>query len=78
MASEQSRGRRRNAATPGGKPEAEEPEEAVMRVGRESSRRAGPDGPDATEVGNTFKASSGQPQGKKPGKARGAEPPPNG
>lgn len=51
----QSKGRERNAATPGGKPEADIPDEAVLRVGRESRRRAGPDGPDAREVGDTFK-----------------------
>lgn len=51
----QSRGRERNAATPGGKLEADIPDEAVLRVGRQSRRRAGPDGPDAREVGDTFK-----------------------
>lgn len=62
MNSEQSRGRERNAAIPGGKPEADESDEAVMRVGRESRKRAGPDGPDATVVGDTFKALPDQEQ----------------
>lgn len=51
----QSPGRERNAASPGGKPEAATSDEAVRRVGRESQRRAGPDGPDAREIGDTFK-----------------------
>ncbi|WP_312145853.1 hypothetical protein [Brevundimonas sp.] len=55
IVTEQSRGRARNAATPGGKPEADESDEAVVRTGRESRKRAGPDGPDATVVGDTFK-----------------------
>ena len=54
MATEQSRGRARNAATPGGRPEADESDEAVARVGRESRNRAGPDGPDAKVVGDIF------------------------
>lgn len=57
---DQSEGRKRNAATPGGKPEADASEKAVMRVGRESRKRAGPDGPDATVVGNTFKTPPGK------------------
>lgn len=61
MTPKQSEGRARNAATPGGKPQADE---AVERVGRESRKRAGPDGPDATVVGDLFK--------------RPAERPPNG
>ncbi|EKY24275.1 hypothetical protein NI456_08020 [Brevundimonas diminuta] len=64
MTPKQSEGRARNAATPGGKPQADESDEAVERVGRESRKRAGPDGPDATVVGDIFK--------------RPAERPPNG
>lgn len=58
---EYSRGRKRNAATASGKPEADAPEKTVMRVGREARKRAGPDGPDATVIGDTFKA---QPDGE--------------
>jgi len=76
MTSEQSHGRTRNAATPGGKPEAAESDKAVMRVGRESRRRAGPDGPDATVVGDIFKTPPGQGRAKEPGEKRpGARPP---
>ena len=77
MTSEQSHGRARNAATPGGKPEAAESDKAVMRVGRESRRRAGPDGPDATVVGDTFKASPGQGRAKEPDEKRPGARPPN-
>ncbi|HAC01971.1 MAG TPA: hypothetical protein DCF67_11095 [Brevundimonas sp.] len=63
----QSEGRERNAAIPGGKPDADTPDEAVRRVGRESQRRAGPDGPDAREIGDTFKkAPSPRPASPKP------------
>lgn len=55
MSDQQSEGRRKNAAVPGGKPRPDVSDEAVRRVGRESRRRAGPDGPDAREVGDTFK-----------------------
>ncbi len=51
----QSKGRERNAARPGGKPDPATSDEAVRRVGQESQRRAGPDGPDAREIGDTFK-----------------------
>lgn len=63
----QSEGRERNAAIPGGKPDADTPDEAVRRVGRESRRRAGPDGPDAREIGDTFKKTpTARPSGAKP------------
>lgn len=63
----QSEGRERNAAIPGGKPDADTPDEAVRRVGRESRRRAGPDGPDAREIGDTFKTTpTARPSGAKP------------
>ncbi len=52
----QSKGREANAAQPLTN---ERPglvsEAGTERTGRESRRRAGPDGPDATEVGDTFK-----------------------
>lgn len=78
MTSEQSRGRARNAATPGGKPEADESDEAVERVGRESRKRAGPDGPDATVVGDIFKRPPDQRRSKETGPKKSAERPPNG
>lgn len=55
MAEDQSEGRKANGATPGGKPDASTSDAAVKRVGRESTRRAGPDGPDASVIGETFK-----------------------
>lgn len=55
MKGPQTAGRKANGAIPAGRPDATTPDEAIKRVGRESARRAGPDGPDAEEVGNTFK-----------------------
>jgi len=61
----QAEGRRKNGAMPGGRPDETTSEEDIRKVGEQSRRKAGPDGPDATEVGNTFKAQpttgSGQP-----------------
>ncbi|MFC7376958.1 hypothetical protein [Brevundimonas sp. GCM10030266] len=51
----QTEGRRRNGAVPGGRPDETTPEDAILKVGRQSRRKAGPDGPDAREVGDTFK-----------------------
>lgn len=55
MDRKQSQGREDNAATPGGKPDAATSDAAVKRTGEQARRSAGPDGPDATEVGDTFK-----------------------
>ena len=66
MATKQSRGRARNAATPGGRPEAAESDQAVARVGRKSRKRAGPDGPDATVVGDIFKRPADPRRSKSP------------
>ncbi len=55
MTEKQSEGRRKNGATPGGKPEAATSEADVRRTGKAETRSAGPDGPDATEIGDTFK-----------------------
>lgn len=74
MTPEQSPGRARNAATPGGKPEADDSDEAVTRVGRESRRRAGPDGPDATVVGDLFKRPPDQRRSKASGVKKPAAP----
>ena len=52
----QSEGRKRNGAMPGGKPDGSTSEADVRRTGEASRRKAGPDGPDATEVGDTFKS----------------------
>jgi hypothetical protein len=55
MAEDQTDGRRKNGATPGGKPDGSTSEKAVQRNGRRERQSAGPDGPDASEVGETFK-----------------------
>lgn len=55
MSDGQTSGRETNGATPGGKPEASTSEAEVKKTGEKETRSAGPDGPDATEVGNTFK-----------------------
>lgn len=53
----QSEGRKANGAMPGGKPDGSTSEAQVKRTGEASRRKAGPDGPHATEVGDTFKRS---------------------
>ncbi len=55
MADKQTQGREDNGAMPGGKPDASTSDADVKRVGERSRRAAGPDGPDAREVGDTFK-----------------------
>lgn len=60
MADKQSQGRQDNAAIPGGKPDASTSDEAVRRTGLKSREAAGPDGPDATVVGDTFKNAPGK------------------
>lgn len=52
---DQTEGREHNGAIPPGKPDASTPDDAVRRTGQQERRAAGPDGPDATEVGDTFK-----------------------
>jgi ribonucleotide monophosphatase NagD (HAD superfamily) len=60
MADKQSQGRQDNAASPGGKPDPATSDEAVRRTGLKSRKAAGPDEPDATVVGDTFKTAPGQ------------------
>ncbi|MGV9009558.1 hypothetical protein [Brevundimonas sp.] len=60
MTDTQSQGRKDNAASPGGKPDPATSDEAVRRTGLKSRKAAGPDGPDATVVGDTFKNAQGQ------------------
>lgn len=55
----QTEGRVDNGAIPSGKPDASTSDAAVKRTGERERRSAGPDGPDATEVGDTFKQSPG-------------------
>ena len=51
----QTKGREQNGADPAGKPDTLTPSKDVEKVGKAESRSAGPDGPDATVVGDTFK-----------------------
>ena len=60
MAERQSEGRRKNGAEPGGTPDQTTPRDKVTEVGRQETRTAGPDGPDAREVGDTFKQAPGR------------------
>jgi len=53
----QTQGRTDNGAMPGGKPDGATSDADVKRTGEASRRKAGPDGPDAAEVGDTFKRS---------------------
>lgn len=55
----QTPGRDDNGAIPPGKPDASTSDAAVKRNGERERRSAGPDGPDATEVGDTFKRQPG-------------------
>lgn len=55
MGDEQTEGRKKNGAAPGGKPDASTSEEAVRKNGKREAESAGPDGPDAGVVGETFK-----------------------
>lgn len=55
----QTPGRDDNGAIPLGKPDASTSDEAVQRNAERERRSAGPDGPDATEVGDTFKQQPG-------------------
>lgn len=59
MDREQSDGRKANGAEPGGKPDGSTSDKAVQRTGERERESAGPDGPDAAEVGETFKTPPG-------------------
>lgn len=55
MDRKQTKGREDNGAAPGGAPDQTTSDEAVKRTGRRGVQSAGPDGPDARVVGETFK-----------------------
>ncbi len=55
MAGEQTDGRRKNGAAPGGKPDASTSKKAVRENGLREQHSAGPDGPDSSVIGETFK-----------------------
>ena len=56
---DQSKGREKNGASPGGRPDASTSAAAVKRTGERSRVAAGPDGPDAGVIGETFKKTGG-------------------
>lgn len=51
----QTEGRTDNGAVPVTKSTPDAPDKKADKAHQQSTERAGPDGPDATEVGNTFK-----------------------
>ena len=55
----QSEGREKNGAAPGGKPDQSTSSRDVEKTGERETTSAGPDGPDASEVGETFKKTGG-------------------
>ena len=55
----QTEGRDDNGAIPLGRPDAATSDAAVKRNAEREQQTAGPDGPDATEVGDTFKKQPG-------------------
>jgi len=56
---DQSEGREDNGAIPAGRPDASTSDKDVKATGRKERRSAGPDGPDAREIGDTFKTAPG-------------------
>ena len=52
-------GRTANGAAPGGKPDGSTSSAKVKETGRREVKPAGPDGPDAGEIGMTFKKTGG-------------------
>ena len=51
-----SEGRKRNAAQPLGERQGTASKESIRKTGRKERQSAGPDGPDAKVVGDTFKS----------------------
>jgi len=58
--SRQTKGRTDNGAVPVTKSTPDASTEGARKTQEKSRHRAGPDGPDATEVGDTFKAQGGR------------------
>ena len=54
---QQSPGRTKNGAVPVTKSTPDSPSDGAEQTQAKSTKRAGPDGPDAREVGDTFKKS---------------------
>lgn len=55
MDDKQTEGRQKNGAMPGGKPDASTSNDDVRKTGKQERKSAGPDGPDASVIGETFK-----------------------
>lgn len=55
----QTEGRENDGADPAGKPDPATSSEAVKKTGERERTSAGPDGPDAREIGDTFKKTGG-------------------
>lgn len=55
MSDRQTEGREGNGAIPAGRPDASTSDKEVKKTGEQERRSAGPDGPDAEAVGDTFK-----------------------
>ncbi|MGI4817903.1 MULTISPECIES: hypothetical protein [unclassified Brevundimonas] len=51
----QTEGRTKNGAVPVTKSTPDAPDKGAQKAHEKSQQRAGPDGPDATEIGDTFK-----------------------
>ena len=71
MTDKQTQGREDNGAHSAGKPDGSTSDAAVQRTGEQERRSAGPDGPDATVIGDTFKQ-TGKQTGKQPGGEKSA------
>ena len=55
----QTDGRKANGAAPGGKPDQSTSSADVKKTGERARQAAGPDGPDAGVIGETFKKTGG-------------------
>jgi hypothetical protein len=62
MSKIQSGGRDKNAAEPLGERKGVMSNKATEKAGDKSTRKAGPDGPSAASVGDTFKSGEGKPR----------------
>ncbi|WGM32853.1 hypothetical protein [Brevundimonas sp. NIBR11] len=56
---DQTEGREKNGAHPAGKPDASTSSAEVKKTGERARQAAGPDGPDAGVIGETFKKTGG-------------------
>lgn len=59
MSREQTKGREKNGAEPGGRPDPLTSNATVRKVGKAEIKGTGPDGPGATAISDTFKKTGG-------------------